>query len=136
MKPAHSETLSLQTDEDLVHVRQKLRARMVEQGFTLIEQTKMVTAASELGRNALVYGGGGTARLESVEDSKRQGLRVIIEDQGPGISNIEQAMTDGYTSGSGLGLGLGGSKRLVKDFELWSEPGLGTRVTIILWRKS
>ena len=134
MKPTHFEILPLQTDEDLVQVRQKLRARMVELGFTLVEQTKMVTATSELGRNALLYGGGGTARLESVEDSNRLGLRMTIEDQGAGIADIEQAMTDGYTSGSGLGLGLGGSKRLVKDFELWSEPGLGTRVTIALWK--
>lgn len=134
MKPTHSEVLPLKTDENLVYVRQMLRARMVERGFTLIQQTKMVTAASELGRNALVYGGGGTARLEVLTDNNRLGLRVIVEDQGPGISNIEQAMTDGYTSGNGLGLGLGGSKRLVKDFDLWSEPGLGTRVTITLWK--
>ena len=134
MKPTHSEVLPLKTDENLVHARQILRAWMVEQGFTLIQQTKMVTAASELGRNALVYGGGGTARLEVLTDNNRLGLRVIVEDQGPGISNIEQAMTDGYTSGNGLGLGLGGSKRLVKDFDLWSEPGLGTRVTITLWK--
>lgn len=134
MKPTHSEVLPLKTDENLVHARQILRAWMVEQGFTLIQQTKMVTAASELGRNALVYGGGGTARLEVLTDNNRLGLRVIVEDQGPGISNIEQAMTDGYTSSNGLGLGLGGAKRLATDFDLWSEPGLGTRVTITLWK--
>ncbi len=134
MKSTHSEILPLQTDEDLVHVRQKLRARMVELGYSLVEQTKMVTAASELGRNALVYGGGGTALLEYPVDGERKGIRMTIEDQGAGIADIEQAMTDGYSSGSGLGLGLGGSKRLVKDFELWSEPGLGTRATIAIWK--
>lgn len=132
MSPSKSETLPLRSDEDLVHLRQVVRARMVEQRFNLVAQTKMVTAASELGRNAIVYGGGGSARLESLSDSERGGLRVSCEDQGPGIADIAQALSNGFSTGGGLGLGLGGAKRLVHEFEIFSEPGSGTRVTITM----
>ena len=117
-----------------MHVRQTVRTWMVEQRFTLVDQTKMVTATSEVARNAVDYAGGGTAQLDLLEESGRIGIRVLIEDHGPGLANIEQAMTDGFTSGQGLGLGLGGSKRLVDEFEIWSEPGKGTRVSITRWK--
>ncbi len=132
MNPPRSETLPLRSDEDLVRVRQAVRAWMVEQNFNLVEQTKMVTAASELGRNALVYGGGGSARLESPVDGGHGGIRVTFEDHGPGIADIAQALSNGFSTGGGLGLGLGGAKRLVKDFEIFSEPGQGTRVIITI----
>ncbi|UOA07886.1 anti-sigma regulatory factor [Methylobacter sp. S3L5C] len=134
MRLIKSEVLPLHTDDDLVKVRQAVRAWMIEQAFGLVAQTKMVTAASELGRNIVVYGGGGFARLECLDDFYRLGFRVIFEDQGPGIADINQALTDGFTTGKGLGLGLGGAKRLVNDFEIWSEPGYGTRVTITMWK--
>jgi serine/threonine-protein kinase RsbT len=134
MRIIKSEVLPLRTDDDLVRVRQAVRAWMIEQTFGLVAQTKMVTAASELGRNIVVYGGGGFARLECLNDFERGGFRVIFEDKGPGISDIKQALTDGFTTGKGLGLGLGGAKRLVNDFEIWSEPGQGTRVTITMWK--
>ncbi len=134
MNSTKSNTLALRSCEDIVHVRQTVRTWMVEQRFTLVDQTKMVTATSELARNAVDYAGGGTAQLELLEESGRIGIRVLIEDHGPGIANIEQAMTDGFTSGQGMGLGLGGSKRLVDDFEIWSEPGKGTRVSITRWK--
>lgn len=136
MSPLRSETLPLRTDEDVLQVRQTVRAWMVELAFNLVEQTMMVTATSELARNTVVYGGGGSVRLELLADSGRQGVRVIFEDQGPGIADIEQALKDGYTTGVGLGLGLGGSKRLVNDFDIWSEVGKGTRVTITKWTLS
>ena len=129
-----SKTLALRSEEEIVLVRQATRSWMVEQRFTLVAQTKMMTATSELARNAVVYGGGGSARLELLEESGRVGIRVQIEDQGPGIADLEQAMTDHFTSGQGLGLGLGGSKRLVDEFEIWSEPGKGTRVSITWWK--
>lgn len=128
------ETLPMRTNDDIVHVRQAVRAWMVEMAFNLVAQTKMVTAASELGRNTVLYGGGGAARLESLADGERSGLRVTFEDQGPGIANIEQAMSNGFSTGKGLGLGLGGSKRLVHDFEIFSRPGEGTRVSITMWK--
>jgi serine/threonine-protein kinase RsbT len=102
--------------------------------LSLVDQTKIVTAASELGRNTFVHGGGGLARLEIIRDTVRRGLRLTFEDKGPGIPNIERAMQDGYTSGTGLGLGLGGSKRLAHEFALESEPGQGTRVVITRWK--
>lgn len=123
----------LHTDEELVSLRQAVRTCMIEQAFGLVAQTKMVTAASELARNTVVYGGGG-AWLEYLVDGERRGLRVIFEDKGPGIPDIKQALTDGFTTGNGLGLGLGGAKRLVNDFEIWSEPGQGTRVSITMWK--
>ena len=134
MNSTISKTLALRSSEDIVHVRQTVRAWMVERQFSLVDQTKMVTATSELARNAVDYAGGGTAQLDLLEESGRIGIRVLFEDHGSGIANIEQAMTDGFTSGQGMGLGLGGSKRLVDDFEIWSEPGKGTRVSITRWK--
>lgn len=130
---AKTEALPLRSDEDLVRVRQTVRAWMVAQCFSLIDQTKMVTAVSELARNTLVYGGG-NARLDLLAEGVRTGLRMTFEDHGPGIADIEQALTDGFTSGGGLGLGLGGARRLTNEFEIWSEPGQGTRVTITRWK--
>lgn len=134
MSPTEPETLPLRTDEDVLRVRRAVRVRMIEQTFNLVQQTKMVTATSELARNAVVYGSGGSARLEVMEDSGRRGLRATFEDQGPGIANLAQALEDGFTTGVGLGLGLGGAKRLVNEFEIWSELGKGTRVTITMWK--
>ncbi len=135
MGPGRTETFPLRTDEDVLRVRQTVRIWMVEQRtFSLVEQTKMVTATSELGRNVVVHGGGGTARLELLSEGGRLGIRVTFQDQGPGIASIEQASRDGFTTGDGLGLGLGGSKRLVDDFEIASEVGKGTRVTITKWK--
>ena len=136
MSPLRSETLPLRTDEDVLRVRQTVRAWMVGQTFTVVEQTMMVTATSELARNTVVYGGGGSAGLELLADNDRRGIRVTFEDQGPGIADIGQALKDGFTTGAGLGLGLGGSKRLVDEFEIWSEIGKGTRVTITKWKKN
>ena len=131
---AKTETLPLRSGEDLVRVRQTVRAWMVAQCFSLVDQTKMVTAASELARNTVTYGGGGSARLDLLAEGVRTGLCITFEDHGPGIADIEQALSDGFTSGSGLGLGLGGAKRLTNEFEIWSEPGQGTRVTITRWK--
>ena len=134
MRIVKAETFALRTDSDVVNVRHAVRQWSGDLRFSLVDQTKIVTAASELARNAIVYGGGGTARLELLEDhGVRRGLRVTFEDQGPGIADIEQALRDGFTSGCGLGLGLGGAKRLVNDFELDSAPGRGTRVSITRW---
>ncbi len=126
--------LNLANQDDVVSVRQSTRLMAVEIGLNLVDQTKIVTAASELGRNAFVHGGGGTVRIEIIRDTARRGLRLTFEDKGPGIPNIERAMQDGYTSGSGLGLGLGGSKRLVNEFAIESAEGQGTRVTITRWK--
>jgi serine/threonine-protein kinase RsbT len=134
MTPGTPETLPIATASDIVLVRQKVREVSVQLKFGLVDQTKMVTAASELARNALEHGKGGVCKLEIVENGTRQGLRLAFEDHGPGISDLEQAMTDGYTTGGGLGLGLSGSKRLVNDFEIRSEPGKGTTVTITRWK--
>jgi serine/threonine-protein kinase RsbT len=111
-----------------------VRQRAVELGFNLVDQTKIVTAASELARNTLQYGGGGTLRIEEILQGSRRGIRLTFEDNGPGIVNIELAMKDGYTTGNGLGLGLSGAKRLSNDFSIDSRPGEGTRVTIVRWR--
>jgi serine/threonine-protein kinase RsbT len=132
-----SETLALRTVDDLVALRYAVRGGSIEQGFSLLDQTKMVTATSELGRNALVYGGGGSAQLDLLVDlaqhASRKGLRVVVRDQGPGIADVEQALTNGFSTGTGLGLGLGGAKRLVDLFEIQTAPGRGTRVTITMW---
>jgi serine/threonine-protein kinase RsbT len=117
-----------------VLVRQAVRRWAVELGLSLVDQTKIVTAASELTRNAVIHGGGGTARLEALNDGNRSGLRLIVEDQGPGIPDIEKAMQDGFTTGTGLGLGLGGARRLSNEFELSSTLGQGTRVSITRWK--
>jgi serine/threonine-protein kinase RsbT len=124
----------LQADEDVVRLRTLVRERAVSIGLSLIDQTKTVTAASELARNVLRYGGGGEMRLFVLSDGVRRGLRLSFVDRGPGIADIGQAMQDGYTTGGGLGLGLGGSKRLVDDFAISTEPGQGTTVTITKWK--
>ena len=124
----------IQATEDVVAVRQAVRQRAVELGFNLVDQTKIVTAASELARNTLEYGGGGTVRIESIQEGPRRGLRLVFEDRGPGIPNIELAMKDGYTTAGGLGLGLSGAKRLSNEFAIDSRVGEGTRVTIVRWR--
>jgi serine/threonine-protein kinase RsbT len=129
-----TETLPVRAETDLVRARQAVRAWATELKFSILDQTKMVTAASELGRNTLVYGGGGTMTLEIVDDYGRRGLRLIFEDHGPGIADLERAMTDGYTTGGGMGLGLSGSKRLVNEFEIDSRLGEGTRITIVSWK--
>jgi len=129
-----TETVNIALAEDIVRVRQSTRRLAIECGFSLVDQTKMVTAASEIARNTFVFGGGGTVTLEVIEDGGRAGLRLTFEDSGPGIMNIEQAMSDGYTSAQGLGLGLGGSKRLVNQFEIRSRVGEGTTVIITRWK--
>jgi serine/threonine-protein kinase RsbT len=134
MTLANPSELRLANQDDVVVARQAVRARAVELGLNLIDQTKIVTAASELARNTVVYGGGGILRIESVTDTVRRGLRLTFEDHGPGIADIELAMKDGYTSAGGLGLGLGGAKRLSSEFAIESRPGEGTRVIIIKWK--
>jgi serine/threonine-protein kinase RsbT len=129
-----TETAPIRSDTDVVLVRQQVRAWAIELGFGLVDQTKIVTAASELARNVLIYGAGGTVRLEALNDGTRKGLRLTFEDQGPGISDLELAMKDGYSTGTGLGLGLSGAKRLSNEFELRSVPGVGTRVMITRWK--
>jgi serine/threonine-protein kinase RsbT len=130
-----SESIPVATQEDVVRVRQRVRAVADEEGFKLVDQTKLVTAASELARNTFIYGGGGTTVIESVENGVKRGVRVTFEDHGPGIADLNLAMKDGYSSGGGLGLGLSGAKRLSNDFEIQSKPGEGTRVTITRWRQ-
>jgi serine/threonine-protein kinase RsbT len=129
-----SENRPVETSEDVVTARQAVRQRAIQIGFNLVDQTKIVTAASELARNTLHYGGGGTLRIEEVQQGPRRGLRLVFEDNGPGIPDIELAMKDGYTTGNGLGLGLSGAKRLSNEFSIESRPGQGTRVTIVRWR--
>jgi serine/threonine-protein kinase RsbT len=129
-----TEVFELKTGEDVVRLRQKVRERAVVTGFTLVEQTKIITAASELARNAIQYGGGGQARISVVLNGGRRGVSLEFADQGPGIANLELALTDGYTTGGGLGLGLSGARRLSDEFEIESQPGQGTRVTIVRWR--
>ncbi|HET7563675.1 MAG TPA: anti-sigma regulatory factor [Gemmatimonadaceae bacterium] len=133
MSVVRRETMQVRAPHDVIAVRQEVRSWAIAQGLSLVDQTKIVTAASELARNTLQHGGGGTARLEALENGVRKGLRLTFEDQGPGIANIALAMSDGYSTDSGLGLGLGGSKRLVNEFDIWSKPGEGTRVTITRW---
>ena len=128
-------TLPVRSGEDVVRVRQAVRSMAMDLGFSLVDQTKVITAASELARNTLTYGGGGEVRIERLnEGPKRAGVRLTFEDRGPGIPNIELALTDGYTTGNGLGLGLNGARKLSHEFDIWSQPGVGTRVTIIRWK--
>ena len=134
MATVRRETLHVTANDAVVTVRQAVRELAVETRLSLVDQTKLVTAASELARNMVVYGGGGTVVLEQLEADGRAGVRVTFEDHGPGIADIAQAMRDGFTSGGGLGLGLGGSKRLVQEFELRSEVGKGTTVAITRWK--
>ena len=134
MQIISDETMPLRASDDVVRVRQAVRARAVAAGFGLVDQTKIVTAASEIGRNTIVYGGGGTLRIEVVRNGQRQGVRLTFEDQGPGIADIATALRDGYTTGSGLGLGLGGAKRLCNEFDIRSAPGQGTTITLTRWK--
>lgn len=134
MTVLRTERLELRSGSDVVFVRQSVRTWAIEAGFSLVDQTKMVTAASELARNTVDYGGGGTVRLELISDGIRRGLRVAFEDQGPGIPDIEKALTDHFTTGTGLGLGLGGARRLVNQFDIHSRAGEGTRVVITRWK--
>jgi serine/threonine-protein kinase RsbT len=128
------EVLAIGSAGDVVAVRQHVRRVAQELQFSLVDQTKIVTAASELARNTLEHGRGGTCRVEVLEEPPRRGLRLTFEDRGPGIPNVELALQDGYTTGNGLGLGLGGAKRLVNEFAITSAPGAGTRVTVTRWR--
>lgn len=134
MPIVRTERFQLRSGSDVVSIRQVVRTWAVEAGFTLVDQTKMVTAASELARNTIDYGGGGIAHVELINDGNRRGLRIAFEDQGPGIPDIEKALTDHYTTGNGLGLGLGGARRLVNEFDLTSKVGEGTRVVITRWK--
>lgn len=134
MPARRSDTLELRSGADVVNARQTVRLWCVDVGFSLVDQTKMVTAASELARNTIDYGGGGTMRLDSVEDGSRRGLRLTFEDTGPGIPDVQRALQDGFTSGKGLGLGLGGARRLVNEFDISSKVGEGTRVVITRWK--
>ncbi len=127
------ETLPIREEKDLLLVRQMVREWAAELGFSSLNQTKLVTAASELGRNALTHGGGGSVRMETLVDRQRRGLRLTFEDEGPGIADVEQALTNGFTTGGGLGLGFGGARRLVNEFEVDSRPGEGTRVVVTQW---
>ena len=131
---SRTDVLQLRAENDVVAVRQAVRTWAVQQGFTLVDQTKMVTAASEIARNTVVYGRGGTVRMETLEEGARKGLRLTFEDQGPGIPDVQLALSDGYSTGTGLGMGLGGAKRLVNQFEIDSRPGQGTRVTLTRWK--
>jgi len=128
------EAVPIVVDDDIVKVRQRVRDWAVGIGFSLVDQTKLVTAASELARNTLVYGLGGTMLLETVVNDTRRGLRLTFEDRGPGIADVQLALKDGYTTGNGLGLGLSGAKRLSQDFQIDSAPGKGTRVVIGRWK--
>jgi len=132
---ARVETLPVEAERDVVVVRQAVREWATGLRFGLVDVTKLTTAASELARNALVHGKGGTARLEQLAEGGREGLRVTFEDRGPGIADVDRAMADGFSTGAGLGLGLGGSRRLVHEFAIESRPGEGTRVTITHWRR-
>ena len=129
-----SDDLPLRNEHDIVMVRQAVRKMTQQLTFSLVDQTKMVTAASELARNTVVYGGGGILTWEIHSDGLRKGLRLTFKDEGPGIPNLDLAMTDGWTSGGGMGMGLSGTKRLVNEFEIDSAPGAGTRVTIVRWK--
>jgi serine/threonine-protein kinase RsbT len=135
MPGTRTKTLSVHTRQDVALVRQSVRNIAQEIGFTLIDQTRIITAASELARNTLIYGGGGLVECEVISSQEREGLRLTFSDHGPGIEDIRLAMKDGWSSRGGLGLGLPGSKRLMDQFEIHSKPGAGTRVTIVLWRR-
>jgi len=128
------ESHPVRSGEDVVLVRQRVRDWAIQAGFSLVDQTKIVTAASELARNVLQHGKGGALRLESLNDDHRRGLRLTFEDEGPGITDVNLALRDGYSSGGGLGLGLGGAKRLSNEFSIDSQPGRGTKVVITRWK--
>jgi serine/threonine-protein kinase RsbT len=126
---------AISSDEDVVRVRQLVRSAAVAAKLTLVDQTKLVTAASELARNTLVYGGGGKAEVSQVDNGSRRGIRIVFTDSGPGIADVDLALTDGYTSGGGLGLGLGGARRLVDEFDLDTAVGAGTTVSVVKWAR-
>jgi serine/threonine-protein kinase RsbT len=134
MLSTSADTLPLTTSEHIVMVRQTVRQRAVDLGFSLVDQTKIVTAASELARNTIQHGGGGHAMIETIVNGTRRGLRLTFADSGPGIADMQLAMKDGYSSAGGLGLGLSGAKRLSNEFDITSIPGVGTRVTITRWK--
>lgn len=134
MPVLRDDLIGLRSIDDIIKARQLVRDCAVLQGFSLVDQTKLVTAASELARNTVIHGGGGEMRLEAVNNGPRRGVKVTFMDAGPGIPDIALAMKDGYTTRGGLGLGLSGSRRLVNEFEIESEPGKGTRVSIVRWR--
>jgi serine/threonine-protein kinase RsbT len=134
MPTTRADRLEIRSSDDVVKVRQQTRTLALEAGLSLVDQTKIITAASELARNTLDYGGGGGVHIEIIEDGGRRGLRLTFEDRGPGIADIAQAMRDGFTTGSGLGLGLGGAKRLSNEFSIDSKPGAGTKITIARWK--
>jgi serine/threonine-protein kinase RsbT len=129
-----NENLAIRAGDDVVRARQAVRALALQAGFSLVDQTKIITAASEIARNTLDYGGGGELTLELLRDGARRGLRLTFVDQGPGIANIELALQDGYTTGNGLGLGLSGAKRLSNDFSIDTKPGAGTKITLARWK--
>ena len=128
-----TENIPVRTEPDVVAVRRRVREVSIQLGFSLVDQTKVVTAASELARNTVIYGGGGVMQMEML-NGPRTGLRLTFEDKGPGIPDLDMALRDGFTTGSGLGLGLGGAKRLVSEFDIFSRVGEGTKVTITRWK--
>jgi len=128
-----SDRIEVRSDQDVVRVRQLVRTVAVAVKLSLVDQTKIVTAASELARNTLVYGGGGTVEVARVDNGRRPGIRIVFADQGPGIADLDLAFTDGYTTGSGLGLGLSGARRLVDEFDIDTSPGSGTSITVTKW---
>ncbi|HVY05333.1 MAG TPA: anti-sigma regulatory factor [Burkholderiales bacterium] len=134
MNAIETQVLELKTTEDVVRMRQAVRQHSVSLGFSLVDQTKLVTAASELGRNTIIHGGGGEMKIEPLLETNRRGLSLTFSDKGKGIPDVELALKDGYTTGSGMGLGLGGAKRLSSEFHIQSKPGEGTRITIKRWR--
>ena len=134
MAVVRDEQVPVRGEEEVVRVRQLAREWAVSLGFGLVDQTKIVTAASELARNTVIYGGGGTVRLQALNDGARRGLCLTFEDKGPGIADLQLALKDGYSTGTGLGLGLSGAKRLMSEFEIQSAPGQGTRVTVTRWK--
>jgi serine/threonine-protein kinase RsbT len=136
MTTLRTESLEIRSSDDVVRVRQLTRTMAIEAGLGLVDQTKIITAASELARNTLDYGGGGRVQVDTIEAGGRRGVRLTFEDKGPGIADIQTALKDGYTTGKGMGLGLGGAKRLANEFSIESKPGEGTKVVIARWKQS
>jgi serine/threonine-protein kinase RsbT len=130
-----AQTQVIASDDDVVRVRQLVRTVALDVKLSLVEQTKLVTAASELARNTLVYGRGGTVEVTVVDNGRRRGVRIVFVDKGPGIADLDLALTDGYTTGTGLGLGLSGARRLVDEFDIVTSPGEGTRITVTKWAR-
>ena len=128
-----TDRITVASDQDVVRVRQLVRTAAVAAKLSLVDQTKLVTAASELARNTLVYGGGGMVELTSVDNGRRKGIQIVFADQGPGIADLDLALTDGYTTGRGMGLGLSGARRLVDEFDIDTKVGKGTSITVTKW---